>query len=196
FEQALAAHDEARRLDPNVPTSLEQTLLMTGDIERLLVAARLRVHGGGDQAIQVIGLGLAGRREEARASLVQMQDASRIPAFRTWIDYLMAWLERRPADMIMNMAEISSLKILDDPEAMFQDGWLLCDAGEHERGLAQLQRAVAKGYFVCPTLSNSPQFDALRNTPAFEDVLTAAEAGRQRALTAFRDGGGERLLGR
>ena len=36
FEQSIAAHAEARRLDPNVPTSLEQTLLMTGDIERLL----------------------------------------------------------------------------------------------------------------------------------------------------------------
>ena len=30
----IAAHEEARRLDPNVPTSYEQTLLMTGDIER------------------------------------------------------------------------------------------------------------------------------------------------------------------
>ena len=36
FEQSIAAHAEARRLDPNVPTSVEQTLLMTGDIDRLL----------------------------------------------------------------------------------------------------------------------------------------------------------------
>ena len=36
YEQSIAAHEEARRLDPNVPTSLEQTLLMTGDIDRLL----------------------------------------------------------------------------------------------------------------------------------------------------------------
>ena len=33
FEQSIAAHAEARRLDPNVPTSLEQTLLMAGDID-------------------------------------------------------------------------------------------------------------------------------------------------------------------
>jgi serine/threonine protein kinase len=36
FEQSLAAHDEARRLDPNIPTSFEQTLLMAGDFDRLL----------------------------------------------------------------------------------------------------------------------------------------------------------------
>ena len=53
YEQSIAAHAEARRLDPNVPTSLEQTLLMTGDIDRLLavraaaaVRRRRRRHPG------------------------------------------------------------------------------------------------------------------------------------------------------
>jgi hypothetical protein len=85
---------------------------------------------------------------------------------------------------------------MDDPEAIFQEGWLLCDVGEHQRGLAQLQRAVGNGYFVSPTLTRSPQFDALRSDPAFARLLSEAEAGRQRARTAFREAGGERLLGR
>ena len=42
FEQSIAAHAEARRLDPNVPTSLEQTLLMAG---RHRSAARSRAAG-------------------------------------------------------------------------------------------------------------------------------------------------------
>ena len=73
---------------------------------------------------------------------------------------------------------------------------MLCDAGEHERGLAQLRRAVAKGYSVAPTLSGSRSFDALRSDPAFQELLAEAEAGRQQALAAFRENGGERLLGR
>src|SRR5688572_2804218 len=32
----LAAHAEARRLDPNVPTSFEGTLLMLGDVDEML----------------------------------------------------------------------------------------------------------------------------------------------------------------
>ena len=40
FEESIAAHEEARRLDPNVPTSVEQTVMMTGDIERLLAIER------------------------------------------------------------------------------------------------------------------------------------------------------------
>jgi TolB-like protein len=196
YEQSIAAHEEARRLDPNVPTSLEQTILMTGDIERLLAVERRSVAGGGDDGIRVIGLGLAGRRDEARRLLLDMRQASRLAAFRTWTDTLLAWLDRRPADMLVNVAALSSLKIMDDPEAIFQEGWLLCDVGEHERGLGHLRRAVARGYFVAPTLAGSRSFDALRSDPVFQELLAEAEAGRQQALAAFRDAGGERLLGR
>ena len=109
----------------------------------------------------------------------------------------MAWLDRRPADMTdPHRPRRSTLKIQDDPEAMFQEGWLLCDVGKHEAGLGYLQRAVAKGYFVASTLSGRPQFDALRGDPAFRALLEEAEAGRQRALAAFREAGGERLIGR
>jgi hypothetical protein len=85
---------------------------------------------------------------------------------------------------------------MDDPEAIFQQGWLFCDAGEQERGLDYLRRAVDKGYFVAPTLSGRPHFDGLRSNPAFQEVLTRAQAGREQALAAFREAGGERLLGR
>ena len=81
----------------------------------------------------------------------------RIPTFQTWNRiYLLAWVEQRPADMVMNMDQLGALKIMDDPEAVFQEGWLLCDVGEYERGLPYLQRAVAAGYFVAPTLAPEP----------------------------------------
>jgi hypothetical protein len=168
---------------------------MTGDIERLLAAERPSVAGSGDEGIRVIGLGLAGRREEARRALVEMRKAPNIAAFQSWTGYLMAWLERRPAEMIERMSRFSNLKIMEDPEAIFQEGWLLCDVGEHERGLELLRRAVAKGYYAAPTLSGRPQFDALRGDPRFQELLAEAEAGRRQVLQAFREAGGERLLG-
>jgi eukaryotic-like serine/threonine-protein kinase len=194
YEESIAAHAEARRLDPNVPTSLEQTLLMAGNLERLMAVPP--VVGGGDAGIKIIGLGLAGRRDEARRALLDMREASRVQAFQSWTDYLMAWLDRRPADMLVTLSALSTLKIQDDPEAMFMEGWLLCDVGEHQEGLGHLRRAVAKGYYVAPTLSGSRQFDALRSDPAFQAIVAEAEAGRQEALAAFREAGGERLLGR
>jgi TolB-like protein len=195
YEPSVAAHAEARRLDPNVPTSVEQTMLMMGDIDRLLAVVPPRVIAGADDGIRVIGLGLTGRRDEARRKLLEMRQASRIPLFQSWIEYLTAWLDRRAQDMIDRAAEFGGFKIRIDPEGIFQEGWLLCDVGAFETGIAYLRRAVSKGYFVAPTLSRWPQFDTLRNVPAFRQMLEEAEAGRQRALAAFRDAGGDRLIG-
>ena len=195
YDESIAAHAEARRLDPNVPTSLEQTLLMAGDIERLMSVAAPRVIAGADDGIRVIGLGLAGRRDEARQRLAEMRHASRIAVFETWIEYLAAWLDRRAADMVGRLTAAGMLKIREDPEAIFQQGWLLCDVGEYEAGLDYLRRAVMKGYFVSPTLAHRPQFDALRDEPAFLALLEQAEAGRMRSLDAFRAAGGGRLIG-
>jgi hypothetical protein len=195
FEQSIAAHAEARRLDPNVPTGFEQTLLVAGDIDRLMTVEPPPVIAGADDGIRVIGLGLAGRRDEARAKLLGMRESSRIPIFQDWIEYLTAWLERRPAEMSVRQSGFGTLKIQDDPEAIFQEGWLLCDVGEYAIGLRHLRRAVAKGYYVAATLSDRPQFDALRSDPEFRALLKDAEAGRERALAAFREAGGERLIG-
>ncbi|HZB25563.1 MAG TPA: hypothetical protein VE379_05500, partial [Vicinamibacterales bacterium] len=195
YEESIAAHTEARRLDPNVPTSLEQTLLMAGNIDALVSLAPPRVIAGADDGIRVIGLGLAGRRDEARHRLLEMRRASRIPIFESWIEYLMAWLDRRGATMLQALSSFGGLKIHDDPEAIFQQGWLLCDVGEYEAGLGYLSAAVSKGYFASATLAERPQFRALAGEPAFVALREQAEAGRLRSLAAFRAAGGERLIG-
>ena len=195
FDQSVAAHLEARRLDPNVPTSCDQTLLMMGNVDRMLETAPPPLDAGADDGIRVIALGLAGRKTEARERLEKMRQLSRIPLFQSWMDYLTAWLEGRSQDMILMMEGMETLEIHDDPEAIFQEGWLLCDVARHAEGLPHLQRAIAKGYFVVDTLKHRPQFDDLRGTPAFVALVDDAERGRDRALKAFRDAGGERILG-
>jgi TolB-like protein len=194
-EQSIAAHAEARRLDPNVPSAFEQTLLMTGDIDRLLTIEPPRIVAGADDGIHVIGLGLAGRRDEARVRLERMRLASRIPLFAAWIDYLDAWLDRRAGEMQIRLATFDTLRIRDDPEAIFQEGWLLCDVGDYRAGFENLQRAVAKGYFPVATLTGRPQFEALRGTEDFDTLVKQAADGRERALAAFRRAGGETLVG-
>ncbi len=195
FEESITAHGEARRLDPNVSTSHEQTLLMTGDLEGLLAVERPPNASRGIGTIRAIGLGLAGRREEARPMLLALRDEVRLPWLRSWVDALVAWIERRPAGLLAGCTPPGPLRIIDDPEGIFLEGWLLCDAGDLQHGLEYLRRAVAKGYWVAPTLSGRPQFDPLRGDPGFQELVAEAEAGRQRALSAFRDAGGERLIG-
>jgi tetratricopeptide (TPR) repeat protein len=195
YDQSISAHREARRLDPNVPTSLEQTLLMTCDIDRLLAVEQPVLIAGADDIIRVIGLGLAGRFDEARRGLLEVRQASRLPAFQLYTDTLIAWIDRRPAGMARDVAPLGPLKIMEDPEAIFQEGWLLCDVGLHEQGLDCLRRAVGKGYFVAPTLAAAHSFDGLRSDSRFQALLLEAEAGRNRALAAFCEHSGEQLLG-
>jgi serine/threonine protein kinase/tetratricopeptide (TPR) repeat protein len=197
FDESMAAHTEARRLDPTIATSFLQTLLLNGDIDRLAGSDPAeRVAGGGDEGIRVIGLGFAGRLDEARAALVRMAQAGPNQTWEVWRRHLAAWLDRRVEDMIVSLDSFPKLKIFEDPEAIFQEGWFFCDVGEHARGIPYLQDAVARGYFPVTTLTERPQFDALRDDPAFKALVAEAEAGRQRALHAFREAGGTRLLAR
>lgn len=197
FDESMTAHAEARRLDPNVPTSIGQTLLLAGEFERLLAIEPPPVGTGSDEWIQarITAFGLAGRWDESRDALAEMRLVPRVTAFQAWGDFLMAWLERKPADMVAALAALSPLKLHRDPEFLFRVGWLLCDVGANEQGLEYLQRALAKAYCVAPTLSASRSFDPLRNDPRFTAIVATAEAGRQHALIAFRDAGGPRLLG-
>jgi tetratricopeptide (TPR) repeat protein len=194
YERSIAAHEEAHRLDPNVRTSLELTLLMAGKIEGLQASERPAALTGVDAAVRVIRLGLAGRNDDARRALHNLQQAERHPSFKAWADYLGAWLDRRSEDMA-RIATGGSLDFMDDPEATFHQGWMLCGAGDGVRGLVLVRRAVAKGYWAASTLADARQFDALRGDPTFGQLLAEAQAGRERALVAFSEAGGERLLG-
>jgi serine/threonine-protein kinase len=194
FDESMAAHTEAKRLDPTIATSFLQTLLMKRDIDRLVDHTTDRVPGGGDDGIRVIGLGFAGRRDEARQVLAHIAQIVPTETFKMWRLHLDAWLDGRVDDMLSTLQIFRPLKIFDDPEAIFQEGWMFCDVGEHQRGLEFLQRAVARGYFPAETLTTWPQFDALRNDPAFKALLADAEAGRGLARVAFQQAGGERLL--
>jgi tetratricopeptide (TPR) repeat protein len=195
FAESIAAHEEARRLDPGVPTSVAGTLLLAGETERLVDGTSL-IAGGGDYGLRAIALGLAGRRAEARVALNGLREASRVPLFQSWVRLLTAWLDYRGDELLAGFTSLERLKIQSDPEAMFQEAWLLCDVGQHQAALPMLQRAIAKGYSAAPTLTNSHHFDQLRSDPAFQTLLAEAEVGRRRAREAFREAGGERLLGR
>lgn len=197
YDQSIAAHAEARRLDPSVPTSLGHTLLLAGDLDRLLALER-PPHGTSSHEwlhCRATGLGLAGRRAEARQGLGELREAPRVDAFSTTADLLMAWIDHRPKNMLVAVSTPSALTLYVDPEFLFRVGWLFCDVGEYEQGLVYLRRAVTKSYCATRTLSTSPSFEPLRHEPVFQAILAEAEEGRRLALAAFRDAGGERLLG-
>ena len=77
--------------------------------------------------------------------------------------------------MLEEIAGLSKLAVYEDPEALFQEGWLLCDVGAHDKGMPFLERGIDRGYLASPVLKRAPQFDPLRGTPAFESLVADAE---------------------
>ena len=196
FDSRIAAHAEARRLDPNVPTSLEQTLLMAGDIDRLLAVEPPRRRRGrrrrhpGDRA------GPGRPRDEARRRLLDMRQASRIPAFQSWIEYLLAWLDRRPPTWTRASIATSSA---EDPGR---------SGGDLPGGMAALRRRRARDRARPPAargreglLRRADALEPIRSstrcaaTPRSKRCSRKPKRAAQRALAAFREAGGERLLG-
>jgi serine/threonine protein kinase/tetratricopeptide (TPR) repeat protein len=195
YHESIVAHDEARRLDPHARTSVAETLLLAGQFDRILALEPPPLTESANDGNRILALGLSGRVSEAKQMLSEMRKTSNVAVFRVFADFLDAWLDRRPDRIVLDTLAFGGLKIKDDPEATFNQGWLLCDLGEYERGIHSLRRAVEMGYSVAPTLTGSPQFDAVRQDPAFQSVLAQAEADRDAARRAFLDAGGDRLLG-
>jgi non-specific serine/threonine protein kinase len=196
LEASLAAHAEARRLDPNIATSISHTLVLAGDVERLAaINPSPTPDATSDPGTLLVGYGMAGRMDDARRVLKMMAEHRHIESYKRWVGLLRAWLDRDTPEFFSQITQYHELGILDDPEGIFQAGWWLADMGEHDRALSYLERALAKGYFAATTLTRARQFDGLRGRPAFDSLVADAEAGRQRALEAFRAAGGERLLG-
>ena len=188
FEASVAAHEEARRLDPHVPTSHAYTLYLKGDYARLGRA--------GDSVIdlepEALGLLAQGRRDDALRVLERLRDSSLPSVFRQVSESLAAYVrgDTSKVPFVEKTAQQHS-----DPEALYTIAIFLGGLEQARRGLEILDPAVRGGYFVSPALRADPLLEPLRGEPGFEALVEAAEEGRLAAQKAFEDAGGPALLG-
>jgi len=190
LEASLAAHEEARRLDPRLLTSVGFTLLLMGDFERLL---REDVDEASDFEPKAVALVRAGRREEAKAVFERMGAVHMPAAYRATANAARAALFDEPAAARAALKE--GFAAIDDPEWHYTVGTLLARVGDPERAVDMIEKAVDGGYLVAPALAKDPVLDPLRGQARFEALLARAESRREAALAAFRQAGGESLLG-
>jgi TolB-like protein len=184
---SVAAHEEARRLDPTIPTSVSNTFLMLGDYERILRLDDVDVEN------KVMALYRLGRRDEALAAWRRAaEDAP--PTLKAWDEMLVACLTDAP-----NAREVAerAVGVMDwsDPEGYTAGGIMLCRLGSHDLALHAFRLAVDGGFTVIEPLKKDPWLAPLRVDPRFDEILRRAEARRDEALAVFRAEGGERVLG-
>jgi non-specific serine/threonine protein kinase len=80
-----------------------------------------------------------------------------------------------------------------DPEGLLLGALLMARGGAHDAALDILEH-VTEGGFI-PPIRDMPWFASLAGNERFERLMVRAEEGRTRAARAFRDAGGEKLLG-
>ncbi len=82
-----------------------------------------------------------------------------------------------------------------DPEGLFYLTRLGAHVGDIEGALALFDRVVAGGFYCFPSFARDSWLDGLRAHAAFRQVLNLAETRHREAVAAFRDAGGDRVLG-
>jgi tetratricopeptide (TPR) repeat protein len=188
LEASVAAHQLARRLDPNIPTSVTHTYFMLGDYEKALEVGQNDYGFGRGSALAMLG-----RTSEAIA-LLKGRESFPGRIGRLYLTALRALLEGNRSE---------SLKVCDELlEATFRDpeGWYhlarqLSHLSEAERAFRALSRAVDGGFYCYTTLASDPWLDPLRGHPEFKPILKKAELHRKQAIAVFQAEGGAALLG-
>lgn len=188
LDASVAAHEEARRLDPHIQTSVLNTYAALGQHDRILRDPDLR-----DNDIRSMALFRSGRREEALAAW-EGPGANPTPMLKAWSDLIVACLREAPE--ARGLAEqVFAQSMWKDPEGYVTNGLLLAKAGSDETALQALRAAVDGGFTVPSLLLHEPWLAPLRNHARFGEIVRTAQARHAEAAAVFRVEGGERLLG-
>jgi serine/threonine protein kinase len=186
---ALVAHQEARRLDPLIPTSIMHTYFMLGDYERALENA------GGDYGYgTALVLGMTGHIEEA-VSMLQQRELDRPWRLgKLYLTSLRTLLEGKREESLEVGQELMHATFRD-PEGMYYLGRQFAYLRQEAEALEMLSRAVDNGFFCHQAMLRDPWLDSLRTQTEFTALLGKAHQLHREALTAFVAGGGASLLG-
>ena len=145
------------------------------------------------EASHAFALLALGRQADAIAAWDRLGSTlnPRTPPVQDWLDGVREFLT------LSEVSRAAVFKNLDgayDPEEIFFVGTQAARLGMPE-ATEILGRAVDAGYAARDALAGHPWMDAIRAQPPFADVLQRASEARSRALAAFREAGGEMLLG-
>ncbi|HKW99602.1 MAG TPA: protein kinase [Bryobacteraceae bacterium] len=187
LEPSIAAHQRARRLDPNIPTSVSFTYFAMGDYPAALAACS----NNSDYAF-INALAGTGREREAEAVLKEWDSKDLLPINQLFRKALGALFEGRKEECIE--ATMQVIALFTDPEGIFYMVRQLAYFGEADKSLSILRRAVEGGFYCFPVLARDPWLDPLRGNPEFASILRLAERHSEEALTAFHKAGGNHVL--
>jgi eukaryotic-like serine/threonine-protein kinase len=185
---AIAAHEHARRLEPQIRTAVSHAYLMAGEYERAIETDR-----DDPPVVTTLALELMGRRDRAIAHARKYTGTGIPPLLRSFFTVNVALFEERQDDALAAGEETLKMWSLRDPCATYYLARTLASMG-HPKAIPMLKRSVEGGFYCYPFFARDPALDRLRTDLEFRDVLRFAEAAYRDAADAFVAAGGERIL--
>jgi serine/threonine protein kinase len=183
---AIAADEQARRLDPRIRTSGAHTYFMLGDYERAIPFQQEM-----DPYLANLARVMLGRQDEARASLATID----LPAdgrLAVYVHALLMIVDGRIDDTIVPLRKIADIP---DPEGRYYVARAIAYSGHPGEALPLLAGAVEDGFFCLTAFTRDPWLDPLRGTPEFAALIRRAETRHRQAVISFLSADGDRVLG-
>jgi serine/threonine protein kinase/tetratricopeptide (TPR) repeat protein len=183
---AIAADEQARRLDPRIRTSGAHTYFMLGDYERAIPFQQEM-----DPYVANLARVMLGRPDEARASLaaIDLPADGRLAVF---VQALLMIVDGRIGEAIVSLRKIADIP---DPEGRYYVARAIAYSGYAGEALPLLAGAVEDGFFCLTAFTRDPWLDPLRGTPEFAALIRRAESRHRQAVISFLSAEGDRVLG-
>jgi serine/threonine protein kinase/tetratricopeptide (TPR) repeat protein len=188
LDASVAAHLQARRLDPTVATSVGQTYFMRGDYAEVVAE-----DSSATPLVRNMALAMLGREVEAIANF-RAHEAKLQTRYGDLLHSARALLEGQH-DESLAAAEAVMASEFRDPETLFHLARILARLGERQQATSLVGRAVEHGFFCYPAIARDPWLDSLRGGAGFVAVLREAETRHRGAERTFTRARGDRVLG-
>ena len=188
LDASLAAHREARRLDPGLATSVGHTLFMRGEYAQVLVEENNATPG-----IRFLAMAMLGRVDEAIARCRELE-AKVKTKYTDYLHCISTMLEGRRGESLASIEALLAVG-MEDPEGLFHLARVLAQLGEPQKATGLMRSAVEGGFFCYPAFARDPWLDSLRGDAQFIAVIAESEGRHRAAQSAFATADGDRVLG-
>jgi serine/threonine protein kinase/tetratricopeptide (TPR) repeat protein len=186
---SLEAHRQARRLDPNIQTTVTHTYFAMGDYQGALQTAS-RDFG----YFTALRLAMLGQVQEAIAMLKEKEPLVPERRGQVFMFSLRTLLEGNREASLKASDELMAKGFMD-PEGKYYLVRQLAYLSDAGRATGLLNTTVDEGYFCYPQLASDPWLDPVRGDAGFKRILHKAQALHREAIEVFRAEGGPPLLG-
>jgi len=189
LRESIEADRLARRLDPNIRTTVTHTYFAMGDYQGAIDLA-----GADFGYFEPLRLAMVGRVEEAIAILKEKEPTVSERLGQRLMFALRMLLEgNREASLAASDERMRAA--FKDPEGEYYLSRQLAYLSDVDRAIRLLGKAVDGGYFCYPQIASDPWLDPIRGEAGFKQILHRAQARHQEAVEVFTGEGGPGLLG-